>query len=198
LSDVDNPLCGENGASFVFGPQKGADTETVQRMDEILFRLSEIIKRDISIEIKNITGSGAAGGLGGGLIAFCNAKMESGSSKILELVNIEQLMSDIDLVITGEGRIDYQSIYGKAPITVARKAKKYDIPVIAIVGSEGEKSEVVYNHGIDLIIDIINQPMSLNDAMNNSKELIEIAGEKIIRAFYINDSKYNMQKGEIV
>lgn len=198
LSDVDNPLCGKNGASFVFGPQKGADIETVKRMDEILFNLSEIIKSNIGIEIKEINGSGAAGGLGGGLIAFCNAEMESGSSKILELVNIEQLLSGIDLVITGEGKIDYQSIYGKAPITVAKKAKKYGIPVIAIVGSEGEKSEVVYNHGIDLIIDIINEPMSLNDAMKNSKELIESAGEKVIRAFYINDSQYNMQKGEIV
>lgn len=198
LSDVDNPLCGETGASFIFGPQKGADTETVKKMDDILLYLSEMIKNNIGVEITEIKGSGAAGGLGGGLIAFCNAKIESGSSKILELGNIEQLLSGVDLVITGEGKIDYQSIYGKAPITVAKKAKKYGIPVIAIVGSEGEKSEVVYNHGIDLIIDIINEPMSLNDAMKNSKKLIESAGEKVIRAFYINGSQPNMQKGEIV
>lgn len=124
-------------------------------------------------------GSGAAGGLGFALLSICKATFTEGVSKIIELINLEQNIKNADLVITGEGRIDNQILNGKVPIGIAKIAKKYNIPVIAVVGSSSRDLEGIYNHGIDLVLDIINEPMSLEKAMKDAKILLEITGEKI-------------------
>lgn len=190
ISDVDNPLCGNNGASYVYGPQKGANENDIKILDRNLFHLSEIIKRDLNIDIKNLKGSGAAGGLGGGLVAFCGGKIKPGIEVILDILNIDKILENIDLVITGEGRIDGQSTFGKVPVGVAKRAKQHDIPVIAIVGSIGEGVEEVYKYGIDFIVDIINEPMTLDYAKKNVGKLIEDSAFNIINFMFIIDKKY--------
>ena len=181
LSDVSNPLCGANGASHVYGPQKGANTDMVKELDRCLMHFSDKVKEKLGIEVAHLPGAGAAGGLGAGLMAFCNAEMHNGVDKLLELVNIEQHMVGADLVITGEGKMDTQTAFGKAPIGVAKIAKKRNIPVIAIVGSIGEGASVVYSHGIDAIFDIVPSPITLEEAMNNAQSLIVQTTENVMR-----------------
>jgi glycerate 2-kinase len=186
LSDVTNPLCGENGASYVYGPQKGASIEDVVQLDGILKRFGKLLEAQLRINVIDKKGAGAAGGLGAGLMAFCQATLHSGTERVLEMMNLEEQVKDADLVITGEGMMDFQSVQGKAPLGVAKMAKKYGLPVIAIVGSEGPNVNEVYHHGIDLVIDIINKPMSIEEAMKNVGELTENAAEKAMRAFRLN------------
>lgn len=185
MSDVTNPLCGERGASTVYGSQKGATKEMIQILDDNLLHYSKIIKEKMGIEIKDIPGSGGAGGLGAGLIAFCNAKIYRGIDTVLDLLNIDKHLLDADLVITGEGQLDGQSIYGKVPVGVAKMAKKYNVPVIAMVGSIGQGASEVYSYGINAIIDIINRPMTLDEAIKNAPSLIERASENLMRILSI-------------
>ncbi|SET96000.1 glycerate kinase [Salinibacillus kushneri] len=183
LSDVTNPLCGENGASYVYGPQKGASREDVKRLDQLLKHYGEKLQEHLQGDIMEKRGAGAAGGLGAGLIAFGGADIHSGVEKILDIIQLEEYVKHADLVITGEGRMDFQSVQGKAPVGVAKVAKRFGLAVIAIVASEGERISEVYDHGIDLVIDIINQPMRLEEAMKRVSKLTENAGEKAMRAF---------------
>lgn len=186
ISDVVNPLCGENGASSVYGPQKGATPEMIKELDKNLKHYATVIKESLGKDIINIPGSGAAGGLGAGLIVFCNAQLHPGIEKVLDITDIDGHLVDADLVITGEGRIDSQSIYGKVPVGVARRAQKYDVPVIAIVGSVGEGASAVYSHGVDAIMDIITRPMTLKDAIENAPALIEETAENVMRMLNLN------------
>ncbi len=179
--DVDNPLCGESGASKVFGPQKGATPEMIEQLDKNLHRFSEIIKRDMGIEIENIPGAGAAGGLGGGLIAFCGARHFKGIDLILDILNMDKLIMEADIVITGEGRIDGQTIYGKVPMGIAALAKKYRRPVFAITGYIGKDARLVYEKGIDSIVSAMAAPISVPEAMKNAPKLIAEASERLFR-----------------
>lgn len=181
--DVDNPLCGPKGASHVFGPQKGADSSMIEFLDKNLSHYAEIIKRDLSIDIINTPGSGAAGGLGAGIMAFLNASMKRGIDIVIELTDLEQKIKDADLVFTGEGMIDFQTAFGKAPFGVAKIAKKYDIPVIAIAGGIGKDAETLYSKGFDSIFSIVDGPMTLDNAIENSSILIERTAERIARVF---------------
>ena len=179
--DVSNPLCGEKGASAVYGPQKGATPEMVAKLDYNLMHFARLIKEQVGNDVTEIPGTGAAGGLGAGLIAFCGAKIRPGIETILDITNIDRHLSDATLVITGEGKIDGQTVYGKVPVGVAKRAKKYNVPVTAIVGSIGEGAYKVYDHGVDGIISIIDKPMVLYEAMAKSGELIESAIERVMR-----------------
>ncbi|AJA49028.1 glycerate kinase [Clostridium pasteurianum DSM 525 = ATCC 6013] len=181
--DVDNPLCGPKGASHVFGPQKGADSSMIEFLDKNLSHYAEIIKRDLSIDIINTPGAGAAGGLGAGIMAFLNASMKRGIDIVIELTDLEQKIKDADLVFTGEGMIDFQTAFGKAPFGVAKIAKKYDIPVIAIAGGIGKDAETLYLKGFDSIFSIVDGPMTLDNAIENSSILIERTAERIARVF---------------
>ncbi|MDI3535001.1 MAG: glycerate 2-kinase [Thermosediminibacterales bacterium] len=185
-SDVDNPLCGEKGASATYGPQKGATPEMVKTLDKNLAHLAEIIKRDLGKDIKDIPGAGAAGGLGAGLMAFCNAELRRGIDIIIEITHLENKMDEADLVITGEGQMDFQTIHGKTPYGVAKAAKKKGLPVAAIVGSIGEGAEVLYENGIDTIYSILEKPMSLEECIALADKLVERAAERLIRAININ------------
>lgn len=132
-------------------------------------------------------GAGAAGGLGAGLLAFCDAEMCQGISKILELLKLEEYMKKADVVITGEGRMDGQSLNGKAPVGIAILAKKYDIPVIAIVGSASANLSTIYETGIDYVLDIINEPMELSYAMEQVERLLVCAGEQAMRLIQLGE-----------
>jgi glycerate kinase len=184
--DVTNPLCGPRGASAVYGPQKGAAPETVRELDAALEHCASIILRDLGAAIADIPGSGAAGGLGGGLVGFLGAVLEPGIDAVLSLVHFDKLLEDADLVITGEGKLDHQTIYGKVPAGVALWAKRAgDIPVIAIVGDIGKGFEAVYDVGIDVVISSVNKAMPLSEAMENSRELLVETGERVGRLLKI-------------
>lgn len=181
MCDVDNPLCGNRGASAVYGPQKGATPEMVVHLDSCLSHLADVIKQQSGNDIKDIPGAGAAGGLGAGLMAFTGAVLKSGTEAILETIKFDEMAAEVDLVITGEGRMDSQSAFGKVPMGVAIRAQKQGKPVIAIVGSIGEGAENIYQHGISAIIPIVNRPMLLEEAMAEGRELTVRAAEMATR-----------------
>ena len=172
-SDVTNPLCGPKGASQIYGPQKGATPEMAEELDKSLAHFAKMIKRDLHKDIKDIPGAGAAGGLGAGLIAFLNAELRSGIDIVIEVVKLEEAIENADLVITGEGKIDSQTIYGKAPIGVAKIAKKYNIPVIAIAAIIGEDADIVHQYGIDNLIKVSEPPVSLSEPKSKKILLIK-------------------------
>ncbi|MEE9551544.1 MAG: glycerate kinase, partial [Gammaproteobacteria bacterium] len=147
--DVDNPLCGKKGAAHVFGPQKGATPAMVKKLDANLRHIGNLIKKDLRKDIRTIKGAGAAGGLGAGLLAFTGAKLKSGIDIVVEATEISKHIKGADLVITGEGRIDSQTAFGKTPAGVAKAAKKYKVPTIAIGGGITDDANDVFNHGIE-------------------------------------------------
>lgn len=185
-SDVSNPLCGPKGASRIYGPQKGATPEMTKELDESLAYFAEIIKRDLHKDIKDIPGAGAAGGLGASLIAFLNAELRPGIDIIIEIAKLEQAIKDADLVVTGEGKIDSQTIYGKAPIGVARIAKKYNIPVIAVAAIISDDADIVHQYGINTLIKISEPPMSLTEPKSKKVWLIK----KSIKQFLKKDRNF--------
>ncbi len=181
--DVNNPLTGEKGASAVFGPQKGATPEMVRTLDQNLGHYAGIIQRDLGKDIETIPGAGAAGGLGAGLLAFLSAELRPGIDIVIEASGLEDKVSGADLVITGEGKIDSQTIYGKTPIGVAAVAKKYDIPVIAIAGFAGPDADVVFDHGIDALFSIVPGPVSLAEAFENAETNTERVSRNIAKVW---------------
>ena len=183
--DVENPLTGKKGASHVFGPQKGATPKMVQQLDENLKHLGKLMKRDLGKDVVRIPGSGAAGGLGGGLLAFANAKLESGIDIVLDATNLAKYIKGADLVLTGEGRVDFQTAFGKTPSGVAKAAKKNKVPVIAIGGALSDDARQVFGHGIDAIESAAAKDMSLEEAISNSKHDLANAAERVIRMILI-------------
>jgi len=153
--DVDNPLLGSSGASAIFGPQKGATPEMVERLDANLMHYARSVQRDVGIDVASKPGAGAGGGMGGAVMAFLQARLRPGVDIVIEAVGLEQIIRDADLVITGEGQMDGQSLHGKAPIGVARVAKKYHKPVVGIVGGFASDIEQVYVHGIDAVFSVV-------------------------------------------
>ena len=179
--DVNNPLTGAQGASRVYGPQKGAGPNMVKELDQNLSILARLVKETLGKEIKNIPGSGAAGGLGAGLMAFTNARLQPGFDIVAKETRLGEKLQGCDLVITGEGKIDSQTQYGKTPMGVLKEAKKYNLPVIAIAGTLGEGYLDLYDLGFDAIFSIIDKPMSLDEAMITAEELLMRAGQTILR-----------------
>jgi len=187
--DVDNPLLGPRGAAAVFGPQKGATLEMVGILDANLAHLAGIIERDLGRQVKDMPGAGAAGGLGAGLVAFLNATLRRGVELVVEAVQLRERLRGCQLVITGEGRLDGQSVFGKTPIGVARVAKSLGIPVIALAGSLGQGCEETLQHGIDAYFSIVNRPMTLEEAMAKASELLAERAEQVLRAALLLDVK---------
>jgi glycerate kinase len=185
--DVDNPLCGERGASNIFGAQKGADENMIITLDKNLSHYADMVEKYLGVLIKDYPGSGAAGGLGGGLLAFLNAKLLPGINIVIETTALEDKIKDADLVLTGEGMIDYQTQYGKTPYGVAKLAKKYNIPVIAIAGGIGNDAEDLYSKVFDSIFSIVDKPMALEEAMKNSELLLQKTTERIMRVIKISN-----------
>jgi len=179
--DVNNPLTGENGAAYVFGPQKGAKKEEISFFDDNLKHLSQLLTKATGFADECIPGTGAAGGLPACIKAFAEASLESGFGMISELVNLEAKIEQSDLVITGEGKLDSQTQYGKTPWGVAQLVSKYNKTLIAVGGTITEGSNILYHQGFDLILPILNQPMSLNEALNSAPELLRQTGKRIGR-----------------
>jgi glycerate kinase len=179
-SDVTNPLCGERGASHVFGPQKGATPEMVQTLDANLAHYAAVLKEQLSKDLIDFPGAGAAGGLGAGLLAFTNAELRRGIELVIDFTGLERKVAKADFVLTGEGGIDFQTQYGKTPYGVAQAAKKYGKPVIALAGYVGEV-DVLYDKGIDAIFGILPKATSLEEALASGQENIEKTAENIAR-----------------
>ena len=184
--DVSNPLIGLEGASYVFGPQKGADKALIKILDENLRKYGQLLEEDLGISLLNVPGTGAAGGLGAGVLAFLNADLRRGVDMVIETTSLEEKLMGADLVITGEGRIDHQTLYGKTPYGVAKLAAKYKIPVVAIAGGIGGNVEALYDNGFNSVFSIVDGPMTLQESMDRGKVLVESTAEKIMRLFSIN------------
>ncbi|KPL19770.1 MAG: glycerate kinase [candidate division Zixibacteria bacterium SM23_81] len=179
--DVDNPLTGPQGAPAVYGPQKGATPEMVRKLDEYLTNYARILKTDLGLEVDKVPGAGAAGGLGAGLMAFLGAQLKSGVEIVIEASKLEQKLAGADLVITGEGKLDGQTAFGKAPVGVSRLAKKHGIPVVAIGGALADDAHEVLDHGIDAIFSIVPRPIPLEEAMKRTDEFVTQTTEQIVR-----------------
>jgi len=179
--DVTNPLTGPDGAAHVYGPQKGADPDMVKELDSNLEKLSNLIAEQLGKEVGNIPGAGAAGGLGAGLIAFLGGELVEGVPIIAAKTGLDEAVSKADIVITGEGGIDFQTQFGKTPYGVAQVAKKHGKPVVAVAGTIGEGADELYSKGIDAVVSILDSPMSLEDAIQKTPALLETAGERIGR-----------------
>ena len=179
--DVDNPLFGPNGASYVYSKQKGANDHEIEYLDNGLKNLSILFEKFLNKNVANVKGSGAAGGIGGGMVAFLNAELVSGIETILRLVDFENRIKDCDIIITGEGKVDLQTLNGKVVSGVLKKAKKYNKKIIVISGYVDESSSKFYDHGVDLIMGLQDKPMSLQESIKNSKNLLIKTGEKIAR-----------------
>ncbi|MGP3593429.1 glycerate kinase [Vagococcus sp. WN89Y] len=177
--DVTNPLTGKEGASAVFGPQKGATPEMIARLDKALTHYAEIISRDLQFDVLNLSGGGAAGGMGAALYAFCGAKLRQGIEIVTDALALDKQVADADLVITGEGRIDSQTVHGKVPIGVAKVAKRYNVPVIGIAGSLSADVGVVHDHGIDAVFSVLYKICSLDEALAGAGENVRMTARNI-------------------
>lgn len=179
--DVTNPLVGENGASYIFGPQKGATPEMVKVLDNNLRHFALKVKESFGIDIAHVPGSGAAGGLGGALLGFLNAELRSGIELVIKYTNLEEKIKTSDYVFTGEGSIDGQTIFGKTPVGVSKLGKKYDIPVVAFAGKVDPESSNLYSEGMKSIFSIMRGVETLDDALKNGASNLEKTVESVIR-----------------
>jgi glycerate kinase len=183
--DVTNPLCGPRGASAVYGPQKGGTPAMVVDLDRNLAHFAAIVERDLGVSILEIPGSGAAGGLGGGLVAFAGGRLEGGVDLIIDAVNLGERLRGADLCLTGEGALDGQSAFGKTAVGVARLARGLGCPTLAIAGTIGPGAEAVLEQGIDAYFSICPGPIDLEQAISAASNLLERATEQAFRAFLV-------------
>ncbi|GAB6562479.1 glycerate kinase [Bacillus cereus] len=188
--DVDNPLVGMQGASFVFGRQKGANIEMMKELDENLQHYANMLKRYVSFDVSEIPGAGAAGGMGAAVISVLKGDLRRGIEIVLDYTNFDKHIEDANLIITGEGRIDKQTAYGKAPVGVAGRAKRFSVPVIAIGGSVSSDYSAVYEKGIDAVFSITTRPMTLEEAYKVAEENIEMTTKNIATVWKIASEKH--------
>ena len=182
-TDVSNPLLGPNGATSIYGPQKGASPSVVKELEAGLTQFSKIVRRDLGRDIAECPGAGAAGGVGGALLAFTNSRIQSGIDLICDTLHVDDHFRNTNLVITGEGRIDQSTIFNKAPVGIARRAKAFGIPVIALAGSLGSGYRDVYSHGIDAVYCILDRPLSFRESVDQTYKLLSDATERALRLF---------------
>ncbi|MEX3170724.1 glycerate kinase [Serratia quinivorans] len=186
--DVDNPLCGPHGASTVFGPQKGATPEMVTQLDAALSHFGSLLQQATGREVLNAPGAGAAGGMGAALLGMLNARLRPGIEIVIETLRLEEALRDADLVITGEGRLDSQSIHGKTPIGVARVAKRHGLPVIGIAGSLSKDYQVVHQHGIDAAFSVLDRVVTLEEALTDAADNLEVTARNVAAVWKLAQS----------
>jgi glycerate 2-kinase len=190
-SDVENPFIGPNGASHVFGPQKGATPEMVLLLDACLTHWADEVEKVTGVHLHDLPGAGAAGGIGGAFQAFFPSRLRRGIDVVIEYTNLHSALEGADLVITGEGQVDFQTASGKTPMGVAQAALSKNIPTVILAGSVGKGIEELYQYGIVSVNSIINKPMDLKEAMENAGELLEQATEQVVRSFFYQRNKLN-------
>ena len=183
MCDIDNPLCGPHGAAAVFGPQKGASEEEVCLLDQNLSHLAEIIQRDLGKDIRFLPGSGAAGGMGGGMTAFFDSRLQAGIETVLDIVGFDDKVRGADLVFSGEGKLDSQSLRGKVIVGVARRTKKQGVPLIAIVGDIGDQIENIYREGVSAAFSINRVAVPFLEAKQRCKEDLALTMDNLMRFF---------------
>lgn len=184
-TDVTNPLCGPTGASAVYGPQKGASPEVVAELDAALKNFAELVQRDLGKQVIDQPRAGAAGGLGAGLLAFAGAELRSGIDMVCEVAGFDKHLEGADLVITAEGRADQSTIYDKAPVGVARRANAKGVPTILLAGSLGQGYEELYKHGVAAIMCIADRPMSFEQSLAHTEELLSAAADRALRLLQV-------------
>lgn len=176
-----NLLCGPQGVARVFGPQKGAAPEMIETLAQALDRFAEVIEADLGLDLRTAPGSGASGGLGAGLVAFLGATLHPRYEIVMQYLNFDHLLRQVDLVITAEGALDFQTPRGKIPAEVAQRAKHYGLPVVALTGTIGRGATENYAHGIDAFASILEAPCRLDEAIRNTGELLVNATERLMR-----------------
>lgn len=193
MCDVTNPLCGPDGATYTFGKQKGGTPEILDRLEKGMQNYRDVIIREFGINPDEIKGSGAAGGLGTALKVFLHAEMKSGIETVLDLIDFDARLEDVDLVVTGEGRTDWQSCFGKVMQGVGDRSAKHQVPVAALCGGLGPDYEKIYAHGISSIMTTVDGPMPLKEALDNASELYY---KGAIRMFRFLKTGMQMNRGE--
>lgn len=181
MCDIDNPLCGESGAAAVFAPQKGADAATVRMLDEGLAHLAAVIEKDLGRSLLTLPGGGAAGGFGAGSVAFLGARLQMGIEAVLDLTDFDRLAADAYLIITGEGRLDSQSLRGKVVVGVARRARALGVPVVALVGSSETDIAAAYDAGVTAVFPINPAPTTLSEALAHARTHLAFTAENVLR-----------------
>jgi len=181
--DVTNPLLGKNGAAHVFANQKGADSQMIEQLELGMSHYAGIVQGEMNTNFSTLPGAGAAGGLGFGLMAFLDGKLQPGFKLVAEITDLESKIRTSDLVITGEGKIDSQTQYGKTVFGVAQLAKKFNKPVLCMAGSLDKGSEVLYSHGVTAMFSLINKPMGIEEAKQNATELLTFLSENAFRLY---------------
>ena len=183
--NIHNILCGEQGVARVFGPQKGASPETVEQLERALERFADVVERDVGVNVREMPGGGASGGMGAGLHALLGATLHPRFDIIFEYFRLDEALQGADLVLTAEGGINFQTPHGKIPSEVARRAKARDLPVLAIAGSLSKGARDNYEIGIDAIFSILREPCSLEEAIENAPELLEKCAEDVMRTLLV-------------
>lgn len=181
MCDVNNPLCGENGATYTFGGQKGGTPEILEELETGMLHYRELLLETFQVDVNEVPGAGAAGGLGAAMVVFLNATLKSGIETVLDLVDFDTRLQGVSLVVTGEGCTDWQSAFGKVLHGVGMRCKKYHIPVVALAGSMGQGAEQIYESGIDSILTTVNAPMELHTALEQAEELYLNAARRLFR-----------------
>ena len=181
MCDIENPLYGENGAAYVFAPQKGADAQSVTQLDDGLRHTADCIRSDLGVDVHTLAGGGAAGGLGAGLFAFCGARLQSGIETVLDTVRFDEILRDTDLVISGEGKLDSQSLGGKAVIGIAGHCKLQGVPLVALVGGAQRDLPQVYDTGVSAVFPIGRLPEDYSVSRGYSKENLQETADNVFR-----------------
>jgi glycerate kinase len=185
MCDIDNPMFGENGAAYIFAPQKGADTQMVAELDYNLRMLSDTIINTLGTDVSMLNGAGAAGAMGAGIVAFLGGSLKSGIHTVLDIIQFEQLIENADIIFTGEGKIDGQSLRGKVVIGVAERASRKNIPVVAVVGAIGEDAEKSYAKGVSTIFSINRAPVDFSVSRYQSKENLAATIDSLLRFYNV-------------
>src|SRR5699024_8160807 len=182
-SDVTNTLLGDKGASYIFGPQKGADKVMLAQLERGMVHYAALVKRDLAVDVTDLVGAGAAGGLGAEFFSFLKEIIKRVIDYMIQLTELEKVIALADLVLTGEGKIDDQTLQGKVPYGVARLGKKHKVPIIAIVGANEVRSDDIYQAGISAIFSIANRSISLDEALRDGESLTSQLAENVFRLF---------------
>jgi glycerate kinase len=181
ICDVTNPLTGPEGATAIYGPQKGANSQMLEALEAGMKNYAEVIRKLTGVDIDKIPGAGAAGGIGAAMVGFFGVSLKPGIDTILDFINFDLMIENVDLVITGEGKIDGQSVFGKVPVGVSKRCRQKNIPVVALAGIMGEGARQVYNYGINSIMTTVNRDMTVQEAMARAEELLKDAADRMFR-----------------